>query len=272
VSTSGTSSHYAISGGVSGRERLRVLARTMQPTTTALFDRLQIAPGLSCLDVGCGGGDVTLELARRVGPGGKVLGTDIDETKLEIARAEADAQGVRHAEYRNLDVRQQPPDASYDIVYARFLLSHLPDPAGAAATFHQHLRPGGVVIVEDIDFRGCFVCPDIEAYWRYHALYREVVRRRGGNAEIGPLLPGYLREAGFADVDMHVVQPAGMQRHVKLMITLTMENIADAVFADGLATRDEFDATLRELQAFVDDPLTVAGLPRIVQAWGRRPV
>ena len=50
---------YIISGGLAGRERLRVLARAMYPTTAALFDRIGIEPGISCLDVGCGGGDVT---------------------------------------------------------------------------------------------------------------------------------------------------------------------------------------------------------------------
>jgi 2-polyprenyl-3-methyl-5-hydroxy-6-metoxy-1,4-benzoquinol methylase len=57
---------YAIRGGTAGRERLRVLARTLHTSTGALFDRLGVGAGLTCLDVGCGGGDVTFELARRV--------------------------------------------------------------------------------------------------------------------------------------------------------------------------------------------------------------
>ncbi len=82
--------HYIIRGGVEGRERLRILARVMLPTTLSLFDRVGITPGVVSLDVGCGGGDVTFELAQLVGPEGRAVGSDIDETKLELARREAE--------------------------------------------------------------------------------------------------------------------------------------------------------------------------------------
>ena len=64
--------HYVIRGGIEGRERLRVLGRVMHATSTALFARLGVCEGFSCLDVGCGGGDVTLALARLIGKGGRV--------------------------------------------------------------------------------------------------------------------------------------------------------------------------------------------------------
>src|SRR5262249_21531875 len=76
------SEHYAIRGGVAGRERLRILGRVMASSTRSLFERLGVGDGLTCLDAGCGGGDVTLELARRVGPRGRAIGVDIDGTAL----------------------------------------------------------------------------------------------------------------------------------------------------------------------------------------------
>jgi hypothetical protein len=85
-------------------------------------------------------------------------------------------------------------------------------------------------------------------------------------------LPDLLRQAGFEEIDAHVVQPIGTRGEVKLLNPLTMENIADAVLADGLATREEIDGIVHELYAFAADPTTVAGLPRVVQAWGRRPL
>ena len=74
-------SSYVIRGGIPGRERLRVLSRIVHESTTRLLDRVGFSSGMTCLDAGCGGGDVTLELARRVGPDGKVLGIDMDATK-----------------------------------------------------------------------------------------------------------------------------------------------------------------------------------------------
>jgi ubiquinone/menaquinone biosynthesis C-methylase UbiE len=70
------STHYVIRGGLEGRERLRVLARVMRASSISLFDRLDLRDGLTCLDVGCGGGDATLELARRVAPRGRVIGVE----------------------------------------------------------------------------------------------------------------------------------------------------------------------------------------------------
>lgn len=85
--------NYVIRGGIEGRERLRILSRVMEPSTKALLDRLGLRDGSICADVGCGGGDVSLELARRVAPTGHVIAFDIDQAKLDLARAEAKTSG-----------------------------------------------------------------------------------------------------------------------------------------------------------------------------------
>ena len=197
------SSGYAIRDGVEGRERLRVLARVMGDSSKALLDRLDLRDGLACLDAGCGGGDVTLELARRVAPSGRVVGVDADRTTLEIAR-------------------------------------------------------------------GHFTHPDSPSQRRYEDLYCELVRRRGGDPNIGPRLPSLLRSAGFTAIGVAVVQPVALVGEAKLMTPITMENIADAVLQEGLATRPEVDEIIRGLYDFATDPETLSGVPRIVQAWGRR--
>jgi SAM-dependent methyltransferase len=264
------SAHYVIRGGVEGRERLRLLGRIMHASTSALFDRVGVHDGLSCLDIGCGGGDVTLELARRVGPRGRVIGGDIDATKLELARGEAAQQGFAHVSFATFDVCGTGLDDRFDVVYSRFLLTHLSDPASAVAVFHRHVRPGGTVAVEDIDFSGYFTYPESRAFQRYHALYCATVSRRGGDPNIGPRLPGLLERCGFRDVEMAAVQPLATRGDVKLISAVTMQNIAGAVLEDGLATQDEIDTIVHELYEFAADPTTVAGTPRVIQAWGRR--
>src|SRR5262249_36132350 len=133
-------------------------------------------------------------------------------------------------------------------------------------------RPGGAVVVEDIDFTGHFCHPDCPALWRYVAFYTQAARRAGGDPHIGPRLPGMLLDAGFERVQMNVVQPAGVGGGVKLVNRITMENIADAVLAAGLATSAEVDQVLAELYEAARDSRTVMSLPRVVQAWGYRPV
>lgn len=264
-------SHYAIRGGIEGRERLRTLSRVMHASTSALLDRLNLGDGLTCLDVGCGGGDTTIHLARRVAPSGRAVGADIDETKLALAREEARALGVTNVEFRSLDVRVAADPQPFDVVYARFLLTHLSDPAGAVSAFYRHVRPGGFVAVVDIDFTGSFAYPPSAAHARYLELYCAVVHARGGDPDIGPRVPLLLEQGGFEQVEVNIVQPAGIRGEAKLINALTMENIADAVLHDGLATREEIDGLVRELYACAADPRTITGLPRVVEAWGRRP-
>jgi ubiquinone/menaquinone biosynthesis C-methylase UbiE len=225
---------------------------------------------MTCLEVGCGGGDVALDLARMVGPEGNVIGTDVDSAKIEIAQREARAGQVSNVEYRLADITQDSFEEKFDFVHARFLLTHLPIPGVALAKMREALRPGGVVVLEDIDFRGHFCHPDSPAFWRYIELYSEIVKRRGGDAYIGPRLPALLSEAQFENIQMNVVQPAGIGGEVKLMAPLTMENIADAVVAEGLTNRTEVEDLVVKLYEYACTPYTVSSMPRVVEAWGSR--
>jgi ubiquinone/menaquinone biosynthesis C-methylase UbiE len=261
---------YVIRGGLEGRERLRVLARVMWPTTSALFARVGIAPTARCLDLGCGGGDVTRELAQ-IASDGFVVGTDLDATKVELARAETAEAGVDNTEFRVEDVLQPPVDGQgFDVVYARFLFTHLADPATALESITARVDPGGVLVVEDIDCSGHFCYPPSPAFARYVEWYSKTARARGCDPNIGPRLPGLLRESGLEDIAMNVVQPAGFSGEVKLIAPITMEMVADAAVAADVAAADAVDQTIDELYAFANTEGTVQSLPRIVQTWGRR--
>jgi 2-polyprenyl-3-methyl-5-hydroxy-6-metoxy-1,4-benzoquinol methylase len=264
------SERYVIRGGSEGRERLRVLSRVLAPGTLALLESAGVRPGMACLDVGCGGGDVAFELGRLVGAEGRVLGLDLDPVQLEIARREAAALGLAHCAFELGDAMLIEGAREYDIAYARFLLTHLPDPAAALARMHAQVVPGGTVVLEDIDFRGHFCEPPCAAFDRYVAWYTRVVQGRGADPWIGARLPSLLREAGFADVRVRVVQPCGLEGDVKRMASLTLANIADAVHAAGLAEREELARTQAELDRYADDPGSLMSLPRIVQAWATR--
>ena len=200
----------------------------------------------------------------------RVVGTDIDEAKLELARQEAAVQQLPNVEFRVADVALDEPKSEFDLVHARFLLTHLPVPQSALATMWRALRPGGIVVVEDIDFRGYFSHPDSPALWRYVDLYTRTVERRGGDANIGPRLPGMLCEAGFENVQMNVVQPAGMTGEVKLLAAITMENIAEAVVTEGFATVGQVADIVAGLYEFASTPGTIGCTPRIVEAWATK--
>jgi ubiquinone/menaquinone biosynthesis C-methylase UbiE len=264
-------SHYTIRGGLEGRERLRLISRVVGGGTGQLLDRAGVSDGFCCLDVACGGGDVTRLLGRRAGPHGKAIGIDADVEKIEIARQEATADDVQNVEFVVGDLRTWEPPRPFDVVTARFILEHLPDPPAAVSRFYEWLRPGGLVIVEAIDYSGAFAVPDSETFRRYCELFSAVIRSHGGDPNLGRRLPHILREAGFERLSVAISQPVGLDGEVKLAHAVTLEYVADAIVEASLATRSEVDAVVRELYAIAADHDTLTATPRIVQAWAHRP-
>jgi SAM-dependent methyltransferase len=261
---------YAIRGGRSGRERLRVLSHVFQAQTYDFLDKMGLRPGMRCLDVGCGGGDVTRELARRVGAAGRVVGLDMDKAQLEIVQAEAAAQNISNTDYRVADITDPPRDlGTFDLVYTRFFLCHLDKPTDAISWMVQCLRPVGILAVEDCDFSGHFCYPPSQAFDRYVALCGEVMRRLGGDPLMGLKLPQMLIEAGLTIGGISVGHPCDVDGDTKLLNALTMQNITNAVVGDGLATHNEIAGILTELDQCARDGRTFASATRIIQVWGR---
>lgn len=263
--------NYVIRGGEEGRARLRVLADALWPTTERLLVSAGIASGMSCLDVGCGGGDVSVAMARLVGSLGSVVGLDLDDTKLQLARAEAAAEGLRNVDFRKSNVDDLADESAYDLVYSRFLLTHLRDPAAALRRMVHAARPGASIVVEDIDHSGVFGYPRSPAVERYVQLYNDVVRQRGGDPEIGPRLPGLFRDAGLPAPRVTLAQPVFTHGAGKRVNQITLDNIRSSVIAAGLATDAEIVALIDALDAFADDPETLVGFPRVYQVWATRP-
>lgn len=263
------SSSYIIAGGEEGRARLSVLSEAMAEATGSLLDRVGPWAGRRILDAGCGGGDVSRELARRAGPSGQVVGIDADAAKIAAARdAAAD---LPHLSFRVGDAIAPGPDDPFDVIYVRFLLSHLTDPVGALATLRDRLRPGGLLVAEDVDFDGHFAKPAQPALDRYVAWYKEAAWRRGANAVLGRELPRLVAGAGFEMVYAGAVSPAALSGPIKQLAPLTLAAIADSVVEAELAERSEVDQTLIELQAAADDTAVFMSLPRVGQVIARRP-
>jgi hypothetical protein len=133
------------------------------------------------------------------------------------------------------------------------------------------IRPGGAVVVEDIDFAGHFSHPDCPAFRRYVTLYVEATRRLGGDPEIGRRLPALFRAAGLPRPNTRIVHLAHERGRAKMLSLVTLRRIAPAIERTGLATAEEVRALIDELDAFTGRSDTLIGLPRIFQVWATRP-
>ncbi len=162
-----------------------------------LLDHL--APGTSLLDVGCGPGTITVDLAARVAPG-RVVGVDADPGVIEQAKAAAlpapAAVDFLVADAHRLDMA----DASFDVVHAHQLLQHLGDPVAALVEMRRVCRPGGVVAARDADYAAMTWAPAEPALDRWLSLYRQLARLNGGEPDAGRHLLSWAQQAGFSDV------------------------------------------------------------------------
>jgi SAM-dependent methyltransferase len=108
--------------------------------------RLQIGPGARVLDVGCGWGDTAIELARKAGPRGEVLGLDCCETFLAAGREDAEAAGLANVRFVAADVQRYPFAPTYDLCFSRFGMMFFANPGAAMRNLHAALRPGGELL------------------------------------------------------------------------------------------------------------------------------
>ncbi len=262
---------YFIEGGAEGRARPGVIARALAPTTNALLDRLGPVGGGFTVDAGCGGGDVSFLISERVGPQGHVFGFDIDETRLALARAGAKERGLYNLTFRAVDVLAPWPIRNAQLVYMRFILMHLADPALLLARALQALASGGILVAEDIDIDGAFWDPPCQALQRANELHKAAVRQKGGDPLIGRRLRRFFEEAGLPKVETALAQPFGCEGDAKETACLTFLHIAEAVLASGLSTPDEMEALRQEIDAFTERSDTTISMPRIFQVWGRKP-
>lgn len=156
-------------------------------------------PGLSLLDIGCGPGTLTVDLARRVAPG-RVVGIDASGAVLDGARRRADDAGV-DVEFAEGDVyRLDLPDDAFDVVHAHQLLQHLTDPVAALREMRRVTRPGGIVAIRDSDYGAFTWYPASSGLDDWRHLYREVTVANGAECDAGRRLLSWVRAAGFAEV------------------------------------------------------------------------
>jgi SAM-dependent methyltransferase len=261
---------YVIEGGQAGKDRLSIITQVLQPTTTQLFEHAGLRAGMRVLDVGCGGGGVTLDLARLVGPEGHVTGLDFDAAILALAEQDAVDAGFHNVAFRHADATRLEEPPIYDLVYARFLLAHLAESKEALAGMIQATQPGGVVVVEDVDFSGTFCYPPNITFQRHVDLVGQVMRYHGGDPMIGLRLTEMFREAGLTNVGVQIVQPVFQEGPGKHIAHISLERTTQALTAAGIASAEEVAATVAELAAFAERPDSIMSPPRIFQVWGVR--
>ena len=220
--------------------RLQLLEQHADSTTMSRLEATGIQAGCRCLEVGAGRGSIAHQLAQRVGPSGSVVALDLetsllgwlDEPNVEVLCGDA----------LEIDF----PEQSFDLIHTRLVLMHIPERERAIERMVSWLRPGGWLVVEELDSMAVQADPDAD---------RVEVFRAFGEAlptvdfECGRALLAELREAGLTDTtsDFRVDLVEGATPLAQWE-QLSVQALADQVLSAGTATEEQIDAHLAALE------------------------
>jgi SAM-dependent methyltransferase len=250
------------------RERLGGLESVLDPGTTRHLAAIGVGPGWACLEVGGGGGSITEWMCRRVGRTGTVVATDLD-TRFLDALDEPNLEVLRH------DIlADELPESTFDLIHSRLVLEHLPARESVLERMKAALKPGGWVLIEDLDWRGYFSTPP-QVYWypaddqeltvRVWGAVVRVMEGAGYDHAFGCRLPDVLSRLGFGEVaaEARIAMYRGGTPG-SAAPRFTLQHLREGILATGI-TPDELD---REVERFTD-PKRYGG-PTMVAAWGCR--
>ncbi len=251
------------------RDRLTALESLFDGASRRLLDDVGVGAGWRCLEVGCGAGSIAQWLADRVGEAGHVLATDLDTRFL-------DGHGRANLDVRTHDIVTDPVDeAAFDLIHARAVLVHLPDRQQVLKRLVAALRPGGWLLIEDVDFGGATAGmlsqyasaprPARAAVERIYLAIAQVFAANGADPTYGSRLTSAMAEAGLARVaaELHApVVSGGNEQWTRGSVA----QLAERMVATGLTTAADIEWFLGASgeAGFCYLP------PLMVSAWGQR--
>jgi SAM-dependent methyltransferase len=246
------------------RHRLEVQARYLDALTIDYLERIGVAPGWRCLEVGAGTGSVAMWLSERVGKSGSVVAVDLDIAPL----AGHDRDNL---DIRELDLLADDLPTGFDLVHSRLVLGHLQDPDGGLRRIYSCVKPGGWLLAEESDSLWAVVGgaptwppdPDGGKIWRSLVnLWTEI----GFDPWWGRNLLLGMSVLGLTDIQGEVRSPL-LTGDLTEAALLGVDRFKAQLIERGDITSEDYDRYERRLR----EPDTKTFLYFLTSVWGRRP-
>jgi ubiquinone/menaquinone biosynthesis C-methylase UbiE len=256
-------------------QRLIDQSRLLGDLTEQVLRQAGLGPGMRVLDIGCGAGDVSFLAASLVGATGSVLGIDKSPEAVALARKRAVQAGLSNVQFEVADVADYRLTEPVDAIVGRAILMYLPDPAGVLRRLAEQLRPGGLLVFQEMNLSTTRSLPEAPLYSACTQWGRETVRRAGFEIDMGSKLYPTFRRAGLPGPQMLLSarveagpDSAGYEYVVQTVRSLLPMMERFGVVSAEVVGIDTLAARLR------DEVVTMEGiiqLPALIGAWARMP-
>ena len=264
------SSDYVLATGAKALGRLLMLDDIYAPAGKRGLLKAGLKPGMCVADFGCGVGAMTRNLADMVAPDGDATGIDLHQAQLVEAGKLCVGCGLSNISFWKADAcHTKLPDNTFDLVYCRFLLIHVPDPLACLREMKRVLKPGGIIFAEDGDLLSGGSSPP-SALDHFGGLFERLGPKKGVDYRLGRDLYQLVKRAGFEDVETDIYQPAYSRGRERAFLRWSIEEAGEGLIDAGVLTSAELAYTLDEMQTASDNPNILVLMPRMSQVWGRK--
>ena len=257
-------------------KRLMAQANFLGELTEKALQQAGLKPGMRVLDIGCGPGDVSFLAASLVGSEGEVIGVDKSEEVVALAKQRANAAGLDHVQFMAQDVDELRLDAPVDALIGRLVLMYFPDPAATLRALLSLVKPGGLVMFQEIDAEGTRSEPRCDVFETAVERIRQTLSRAGADNRSGLKLGQIFEDAGLPTPQM--VQRARVERGSYSLLYAQVEGMSRTLLPLmkklGVATAAEVDvdtlaSRLREEAVSKNATLI---FPPLIAAWAQKAV
>jgi 2-polyprenyl-3-methyl-5-hydroxy-6-metoxy-1,4-benzoquinol methylase len=265
-----SSSGYALGHTEVEHQRLIRQAKRYAPLTERLFREAGVGPGQRVLDLGSGVGDVAIVAAGIVGSSGEVVGIERDARAIASARARAAQAGLVNVRFIQSDADQVKENKSFDALIGRFILQFIPDPAVVLRSISHSVRPGGVVVFQEISWAPSLKVNEHLRLWSACAgVAHETMKRSGANTDMGLALHRVFLDAGLPAPRLKLEMLLGVDPDLTRWIYDLLQSLQPKISQAGLTLDAVGDLnTLQErLHAEVVASKGPVASPGLVGGW-----
>lgn len=252
--------------------RLGLQHQVWRPRVWSCWRGAGVGPGQRVLDLGCGPGYATTDLAELVGPSGSVVGLERSARFAGIARARAAGLGLANVEVHELDLMTDPwPAGAFDAVWCRWVAIFVASPETLVANIRRVLRPGGVAIFHEyVDYGTWRVMPNQPALEEFTEIVMRSWRASGGDPNVARALPELLAKHGLnvASATPHVfcARPGTLEwQWPASFVAINLERLV----ATGQATAEFAARANAEFAAASADPNALLITPMVLELVAR---